>query len=262
MYHKGGETHWEDVFFGGEDLHIFCSTCSKGSMGEDMVTMKLCLFLHEVNHMIGWIPYDDDFQLITYEMIWASLIYSADGEILGGLNFILPHEGNTIAAQIYLSLHTYHKWRRGQCGVGYGACHDHIFCPPILHGLKVEDDFPELPSWKVIDFAWWIAWGWRIHMEIISPNTFQTPYLGRTSIQQFSTLLSTSLSHDDSLTTNLHAEEKQCGRLFDEIASYLLEEIIIHGCCSRGEEESVYPCTFLRISNIWEGRTVMFQNFH
>ena len=98
MYHKGGEAHWKDVTFGGEDPHNFCSTCSKGSMEEDMVTMTKCLFLHEVNHMIGWIPYDDDFQLITYEMIWASWIYNAKGEILGDLNFILPLEGNTIAA--------------------------------------------------------------------------------------------------------------------------------------------------------------------
>ena len=76
-------------------------------------------------------------------------------------------------------------------------------------------------------------------MERTSPNTFQTPYLGRNSRQHFATLLSTSLFHDDGLVANLHVEEKQCGRFIDEIESYFLEEIIIHGCY-RVEEESVY----------------------
>ena len=98
MYHEEGETHWEDVSFGGEDIHTFCSTCSKGSMEDDMVTMMRKLFFHEVNHMIDGMPYDDDFQLITYEMIWASLSYSVGGDILRDIDFILPLEGNTISA--------------------------------------------------------------------------------------------------------------------------------------------------------------------
>ena len=65
-----------------------------------MVTMFSHLFFHEVNHIIFWMPYDDEFQLITYEMTWAGLICNIGGEILGDLDFILPLEGNTIAAQV------------------------------------------------------------------------------------------------------------------------------------------------------------------
>ena len=157
MYQNEGETHRGDVSFGEEYLHTFCSTCSKGSMEEDMVTMTRYLFLHEVNHMIYWIPYDDDFQLITYEMIWANLIYKVGGEILGDLDFIFPLEGNTIAAKVQLSLHIYHKCKRGQRGVGYEAYHVHISSPPILHEPRVEDAFPEFPSWKVTHFSWLIT---------------------------------------------------------------------------------------------------------
>ena len=132
---------WVDVPFGGGDLHTFCSTCSKGSMEGDMVLPAKQLHMYEVNHMTDWMPYDDDFQLITYEMIWASLICSVGGEILGDLDFILPLEGNLIAAQVKVSLHTYHEWRRGQHGVGYDAYHVHIFSPPTLHQPKVEEDF-------------------------------------------------------------------------------------------------------------------------
>ena len=117
--------------------------------------------------MIVWIPYDDEFQLITYEMIWASLICSVGGEILGDLDFILPLEGNTIVAQVQLSLHTYHKWRRGQRGVGYEAYHVQNFSPPILQEPKVEDDFQELVSWRVTHFSWLIAWGMEdLHDDI------------------------------------------------------------------------------------------------
>ena len=121
MHHEEGGTHWVDVPFGRRDLHCFCNSCFKGSMGDDMVTMFRNLLFHEVNLMIFWMPYDDEFQHITYEMICTSLICSVGGEIHEDLDFIFPLEGNTIAAQVQLSLHTYHKWRRGQPGVGYEA---------------------------------------------------------------------------------------------------------------------------------------------
>ena len=82
---------------------------------------KKNLLPFELSHMIDWMPYDGDFQLITYEIIWANMFHNVGGEILGGLNFILPLEGNIIAAQVHISLHTYCKWRRGQRGVGYEA---------------------------------------------------------------------------------------------------------------------------------------------
>ena len=46
----GGETHWVDVFFGEEDPHTFCITCSKGSMGGDMATTSKYLFLYKEGH--------------------------------------------------------------------------------------------------------------------------------------------------------------------------------------------------------------------
>ena len=53
-------------------------------MEDDMVTMCSHVFFHEVDHMIIGMPYVDEFQLITYEMIWAILIYSIGGEVLWG----------------------------------------------------------------------------------------------------------------------------------------------------------------------------------
>lgn len=100
MYHEEGETHWVDVPFGREKLHSFCSTCSKGSMGDDMVTMFSQFVFHEVNHMMVWIPYDYEFQITTYEMILASLNCSVRGEIPGDLDFIFPIEGNIITTRI------------------------------------------------------------------------------------------------------------------------------------------------------------------
>ena len=116
------ETHWMDVSFGKDDSHLVCSTCSKGSMGDSMVTIAKHLVHYEVSHMIDWMPYDDDFQLITYEMVWASLFHNI-GEIHGGLIFILPPEGNIVAARDQYMLCTYYEWREGQCRVGYYVYH-------------------------------------------------------------------------------------------------------------------------------------------
>ena len=122
--------------------------------------------------MIGWMPYYDEFQFITYELIWASMIYSVGGEILGDLVFILPLEGKYFPAQDQHTLFIHHKLRSVKHGIGYAAYHVHHFSPPFLHERKVEEYFQELPSWRVTHFAWLIAWGWRIHMRI-----FQTPCL-------------------------------------------------------------------------------------
>ena len=62
-----------------------------------MVTLTTHLFPYEVSHMIDDMPYDDDFQLIIYGDIWASMICSVGGEILGDLVFILPLEGKYFA---------------------------------------------------------------------------------------------------------------------------------------------------------------------
>ena len=105
-----------------------------------------------------------------------------------------------------------------------------IFIPPTLPEPKVEENFQELPSWKVTHFAWLIAWRWRIHMGNIVLITFQIPFLKGTSRHHFAILLSISSLHDDDLIADLHAKEEQCGGLIDEITSLHLEEIIIHGC--------------------------------
>ena len=94
----GRETHWMDVSFGRKYLHIICSTCYKGSMGDNMATTATNVSIYEGGHRIEWTPYDGDFQLIIYGMVWASLICSVGGGIFGDLALILPGEGNIIAA--------------------------------------------------------------------------------------------------------------------------------------------------------------------
>ena len=46
----GRETHELDVSLKGETSHIFCTTCSNGSMGGDMATTTTYLFSFEVEH--------------------------------------------------------------------------------------------------------------------------------------------------------------------------------------------------------------------
>ena len=107
----GGGTHGVDVFFGEEDPHTFCITCSKGSMGRDMASTAKSLFLNEEDHEMDGMPYGGDFLSIMYEMVWASLIHSAGRATLGGLVPFLPIEGNNIAAQDQKILYTHLKWR-------------------------------------------------------------------------------------------------------------------------------------------------------
>ena len=62
------------------------------------------------------VPYDGDFLSIMYEMVWASLIHNVREEVFGDLVFILPIEGNSIAAQDQKILYNYHKWRGDSVG--------------------------------------------------------------------------------------------------------------------------------------------------
>ena len=77
----------------------------------------------------------------------------------------------------------------------------------------MEEDFQELPCWEVTHFVWMIAWGWRIHMGMIVPNTFQIPFLKGTPGQHHISFLSTLLTPDDRYLDNLHAWEGQYGDL-------------------------------------------------
>ena len=94
----GRETHWVNVSFEGEIPHTFCTTCSKGNMGNYMVTLTTHLSPYEVSHMMEEMPYDDEFQLIIYGNTWASLICGVGGEIFGCLFLVLPLEGKLITA--------------------------------------------------------------------------------------------------------------------------------------------------------------------
>ena len=90
--------HRLDVSLGGEISHIICITCSNGNMRTHVATTTKHWFPFEVSHMIYWMPYGDDYQLITYEMILDSMFHNVGEEIFGGLVFIFPLEGNFIAA--------------------------------------------------------------------------------------------------------------------------------------------------------------------
>ena len=96
----GRETHELGVSFGGEDSHTFCIACSNRSMRGNMATTAKHYFAFiELDHVIEGMPYGDDFISITYGMICAIFIYSIGEEIFGDLFFILPLEGNYLAAQ-------------------------------------------------------------------------------------------------------------------------------------------------------------------
>ena len=134
------------------------------------------------------------------------------------------------------------------------------FGPPTLQELKVEEDFQEFPCWEVTHFVWMIAWGWRIHMGMMVPNEFQIPCLKGTSRQHLIASLSTLLSHDDSPLASLHAWEGKFGD------SLMRQHLIpwrslsyVDATVGGRDASQFYPCSFLRTSNIWEGRTVIFQ---
>ena len=101
--------------------------------------------------------------------------------------------------------------------------------------------------------------GWRIHMGMLFTNTFQIPCLKGSSRQHLIAFLSTLLIHDDSYLANLPAWERQYGD------SLLTQHLIIWRRSSYvdskvggGDILQLYPCSFLRTRNIWEGRTVIF----
>ena len=54
-------------------------------------------------------PYEDDYQLISYGDIWARMICSIGGEAFGGPAFIFPLDGNHIATEVQQTPYTYLK---------------------------------------------------------------------------------------------------------------------------------------------------------
>ena len=76
-------THEMDVSLSGENSHIFCTTCSNGSMGGDMATTATCLFSFEVGHEIYMHPLYNHGQVYDHVLIAHSTIYySLVGEMI------------------------------------------------------------------------------------------------------------------------------------------------------------------------------------
>ena len=142
------------------------------------------------------VPYDGDFLSIMYEMVWASLMQNARKGTFGGIVSFFPLEGNIMAAQDQKILYNYLKWRGRQRGVGYLVYHVHIFIPPILHELKVEEILHELSSWRVTHFVWLIARGGEIQMGMMNPNLYQPSCLKRTFKEPIVASMDVSLSHN------------------------------------------------------------------
>ena len=92
------ETPWLGVSLEGGVSLSFCSECSKRSMIVVTATILVQSFSYEVSHMMDMMPYEDDSQLITCGDVWADMICSTGGEAFGGPTFILPLDGNLIAA--------------------------------------------------------------------------------------------------------------------------------------------------------------------
>ena len=130
----------------------------------------------------------------------------------------------------------------------------------------MDENFHELPFWRVAHFVWMIAWGWEIHMAMIVPNIFQNPCLKKASRQHIFSSMGVLLLHDDSYLgwlpkANILTWEGQLGDLL--IRHHLVPWMILsyEDAIGGGEEAlQFYPCSFLRKSNIWEGRTVIFLN--
>ena len=86
----GRLTHELDVSLRGENSHIFCTTCSNGSMGGYMATTTTCLFSFEVGHEIYIHPLYNHGQLFDHVLMTHSAIYySLVDEIIFVHN--LPH---------------------------------------------------------------------------------------------------------------------------------------------------------------------------
>ena len=126
-----------------------------------------------------------------------------------------------------------------------------------------EEFFYELPSWEVIHFIWMIAWRWESFIDDGIPHDCHHFYLEEAINRQDGFHIDLPFFHDESHLVdrpkaNLHVWEeplgdiiivenlKQWWRLLEEEAPRGVGEILQH------------PCSFLRTSKIWEGKTVIF----
>ena len=98
-------------------------------------------------------------------------------------------------------------------------------------------------------------------MGMIVPNTFLIPFPKGTFGHNLISFLSTLLIQDDSSLANLHAWEGQYGDSLMRHHFIPWRSIsYVDARIGEGETSQLYPCSCLRTSNIWEGRTVIFQN--
>ena len=132
----------------------------------------------------------------------------------------------------------------------------------------MEGGFQELPCGEVTHFECMIAWGWEINMGMVDPNVYQTSCLKKAFRQPIIASMDILHLHDDSYLgcspkASLHTWE---GKLGDVLMRQHLDiwRILSYEDATGEEEEALqfYPYSFLRTSNIWEGRTVIFQNLH
>ena len=130
----------------------------------------------------------------------------------------------------------------------------------------MEDNFHELPFWGVAHVVWMIAWGWEIHTGIKVPNHFLIPCLKKASIPHIFSSMDIPLVHDDS---HLDFSPKAYFYIWDEQLkkTVMRKHLVLWRNLSledatggRGEALQFYPCSCLRTSNIWKGRTVIFQS--
>ena len=138
----GGETHWWDVSLGKEISYNFCTTCSKGSMGNYMATIVDHLFLCEVDHMIFWSTLD-----ISLMSIWEELFYELPSwEVIHLIWMIAWRWGSFIGNKVPRDCHHFYLEevidQQGGFHIDLPFFHDesHLVYPPKanLHTWEAE----------------------------------------------------------------------------------------------------------------------------
>ena len=126
-----------------------------------------------------------------------------------------------------------------------------------------EDFFYGLPSWKVIQFIWMIAWRWEPFMNNGIPHDCHHFYLEEAMDQQEGFHIDLPFLHDESHwvyspKANLHIEE---GQWEDRTIAENLEQwwrLLDEGATREEGEILQHPFSCLRTSNNWEGETIIF----
>ena len=119
----------------------------------------------------------------------------------------------------------------------------------------MEGDFYELPCWEAAYVVWMIAWGWEIHMGMMSPIIYQISCLKEALRQPIVSFMDIffymTAIWGCSPKARLHMLEGQLGHLIDDMASFSWRSLSCMDATGklRGNK-SVYPCTCLRTSNL------------